>query len=162
MLAGATLELSLYYRDAASNQVIVGVTMLTNDPSIFSNTTHLVDCRVDTATVKPTDPWAGQHIGIQFKSTVTTNLQGGYWDLDNARLIEGPVLLDPVITNGQFTFSLLGEPGAAFQILATTDPTALVSNWVDAGIVTNTGGSTIFTNTEISAIRGLYRAVQLQ
>ena len=162
MLPGVTLELSLYYRDAASNQVIVGVTTLTNDPSVFSNNTHLVDCRVDTATVKATDPWAGQHIGIQFKSTVTTNLQGGYWDLDNARLIEGPLLLAPVLTNGQFTFSLLGEPGAAFQILTTTNPTLPVSGWLDSGIVTNTSGSTTFTNTEISVSRSFYRAVQLQ
>jgi hypothetical protein len=161
MALGATLELSLYYRDAASNQVIVGVTTLTNDPSIFSNNTHLVDCRVDTSTVRPTDPWAGQNIGIQFKSTVTTNLQGGYWDLDNARLIEGPVLLHPAVTNGQFTFKLLGEPGAAFQILTTTNPTTPISGWLDSGIVTNTSGCTIFTNATISAIQSVYGAVQL-
>jgi hypothetical protein len=160
MRLGATLELSLYYRDAASNQVIVGVTTLTNDPSVFSNNTHLVDCRVDTATVKPADLWAGQHIGIQFKSTVTTNLQGGYWDLDNARLVEGPALLNPACTNGEFTFTLLGEPGAAFQLLSTTNPSLPISNWLPAGIVTNITGSTFVANS-IGASQSFFRAVQL-
>ena len=162
MALGATLELSLYYRDAASNQIVVGVTTLTNDPSVFSNTTHLVDCRVDTATVKPTDPWAGQHIGIQFQSTVTTNLQGGYWDLDNARLIEGPALVNPASANGQFTFTLVGEPGAAFQILTTTNPALPISSWFGAGIITNITGSTIVTNNAISAGQSFFQAVQLQ
>src|SRR5262245_52790 len=83
MAPGATLDLRFYYRDANSNHLIVAVTTLTNDPAVFSTTTHLVECRVDTATVKTSDPWAGQHIGIEFKSTVSTNLQGGYWDLDH-------------------------------------------------------------------------------
>ncbi|PWU21657.1 MAG: hypothetical protein C5B50_01205 [Verrucomicrobia bacterium] len=161
MLQGATLELSLYYRDAASNHIVVGVTSLTNDPTVFSNNTHLVDCRVDTATVKSADPWAGQHIGIQFKSTVSTNLQGGYWDLDNARLLEGPALLSPAFGNGQCTFTLLGEPGGVFQILTTTNPAVPMSNWRAGGIVTNATGSTGVTNA-IGASQSFYRAVQLR
>src|SRR5215831_14148988 len=108
MAQGATLELSLYYLDAATNHLIVAATTLTNDPSVFSNNTHFIDCAVDTATVKASDPWAGQHIGIQLRSTVTTNLQGGYWDLDNVRLIEGPALVSAGSGNGQFTFTLFG------------------------------------------------------
>src|SRR5262245_37639158 len=60
MALGATLDLSLYYRDAATNQVMVAVTTLTNDPGVFSNNTHLVDCHVDVPMVKTTDAWAGQ------------------------------------------------------------------------------------------------------
>ncbi len=146
MAQGATLDLRLYYRDAASNHLIVALTTLTNDPSVFSNNTHFIDCRVDTATVKPTDSWAGQHIGVELRSTVDTNLQGGYWDLDNVRLIEGPALLNPGYTNGRFSFTLLGEPGAAFQILTTTNPTLAASNWIDAGTVQNISGSTVVTN----------------
>jgi hypothetical protein len=162
MAQGVTLELRLYYRDSASNHLIVAATSLTNDPSVFSNNTHLVDCRVDTATVKAADPWAGQHIGIEFKSTVTTNLQGGYWDLDNARLVEGPTLLNPAFVNGQFTFTLLGEPGAAFQILTTTDPVLPLSNWLSAAIVTNTTGTAVVTNLEGSSSSIFFRARQLQ
>src|ERR1051326_3212204 len=159
MAQGATLELSLYYRDAASNHLIVAATTLTNDPSVFSNNTHLVDCRVDSATVKSTDAWAGQHIGIQFKSTVTTNLQGGYWDLDNARLIEGPALVNLVSANGQFTFTLCGQPAATFQILSTTNVSLPISNWLSAGFVTNITGSTVITNV-IASTPTFFRAVQ--
>jgi hypothetical protein len=161
MMPGATLELSLYYRDAASNQIPVAVTTLTNDPSVFSNNTHLVDCHVDSATVKPGDPWAGQHIGVQFKSTVTTNLQGGYWDLDNARLVEGPALATPVSANGQFTFTLIGEPNAAFQILTAPDPTVPISNWLTVATVTNIGGRTVFTNVQTGSAPTFFRALQL-
>ena len=57
-------------------------------------------------------------------STVATNLQGGYWDLDNVRLasILEPVLLDPVCTNGQFQFTLRSEPGLRFEILSSDQP----------------------------------------
>jgi len=161
MAQGVTLELSLYYRDAASNHIIVGVTTLTNDPSVFSNSTHLVDCRVDTATVKFTDPWAGQHIGIQFKSTVTTNLQGGYWDLDNARLIEGPALLNASAGNGQASFTLVGEPGATFQILTTTNAALAISNWLSAGFITNISGSTMVSNVISASSPAFFRVRQL-
>jgi hypothetical protein len=158
MSQGATLDLRLYYRDAASNHIIVAATSLTNDPSVFSNNTHLVDCRVNTATVKATDPWAGQHIGIEFRSTVTTNLQGGYWDLDNARLSEGPVLLNPALSKNQFRFTVLGQPGAAFQILTATNTG---SGWLSAGIVTNLTGITSVTNFSGAASAALYRLLQL-
>jgi hypothetical protein len=158
MAQGVTLELSLYYRDSASNQITVGAVTLTNDPAIFSNNTHLVDCRVDTATVKVTDPWAGQHLGIMFRSTVTADLQGGYWDLDNARLIEGPTLLNQAVTNGQFTCTLLGEPGAAFEMLSTTNLD--LSNWSSAGILTNNTGTALFTTSATNT--SFYRARQLQ
>jgi hypothetical protein len=161
MALGATLELSLYYLDAASNHISVGVTTLTNDPSVFSNNTHLVDCHVNTTTIKSTDPWAGQHIGIQFKSTVTTNNEGGYWDLDNARLVEGPALLNPAYANGQFTFTLLGEPGAAFQILSTTNPATPISNWLVGEIITNIAGTITVTDNPMSSSATFYRSVQL-
>jgi hypothetical protein len=123
MLEGATLDLRLYYR-SGTNLVIVGVTTLTNTPAIFSNSTHLVDCHLSIPVVKSSDPWNGKHIGIQVVSTVTTNLQGGYWDLDNVRLSEiaEPSLGSPVFTNGQFNFALLSEPGITFEILAATNP----------------------------------------
>src|SRR5262245_29117622 len=130
MLEGATLDLSLYYR-VGSNPVNVGVTTLTNTPSVFSNNTHLVDCHLYIPIVKTTDPWAGKHIGVRFLSTVTANLQGGYWDLDHVRLSEitQPVLVNAMLTNGQFSFALLSEPGTTFEILSATNPSLAVSNW---------------------------------
>ncbi len=96
MLEGASLDIGLYYRDAASNKVTVAATSITNTAVLFPNNTHLVDFQVRVPTVKPGDAWAGQHVGVQFLSTVITNLQGGYWDLDNVRL---EAILDPPTLN---------------------------------------------------------------
>ena len=161
MVEGATLDLRLYYRDPASNHVVVAARTLTNTPSVFSNNTHFIDCTLHVPPVKAGDPWAGQHIGIEFKSTVATNLQGGYWDLDHVRLVDGPALLNPVYRDGQFAFTLLGEPGAAFEILTTTNETLSAESWVSAGIVTNNSGTLRVTNTVDAATQKLYRARQL-
>jgi hypothetical protein len=120
-----------------------------------------VDCHVDVPVAKSTDAWAGQHIGIQFKSTVSTNLEGGYWDLDNVRLFEGPALVNPVWNEGQFAFTLVGQPGAAFEILKTTNASLPASNWTSLGFLTNVTGSTIFTHAPAAKDTGLYRARQL-
>src|SRR5262245_46806945 len=63
MVEGATLDFSLYYR-VGSNFVNVGVTTLTNTPSVFSNNTHFVDCSLDVPVVRATDAWAGHYIGV--------------------------------------------------------------------------------------------------
>ena len=88
MSNGVTLELSLYYRDGASNRVTVAATTVTNEPANFSNTTHFIDFQVQLPAVKAGDAWAGQHIGVQLLSTVGFDLASGYWDLDNVRLTE--------------------------------------------------------------------------
>src|ERR1035438_10200694 len=81
MPEGTTLELSLYYRDSASNMVTVAATSITNIYALFSNATpHFIDFQVQAPTVKTSDPWAGQHIGVQLLSTVTAAVSG-YWDL---------------------------------------------------------------------------------
>ena len=64
MLPGATLEVSLYYRDVASNKVTVTATSITNTPGVFSNNTHLIDFQVQVPVVKVGDAWAGQHIEV--------------------------------------------------------------------------------------------------
>jgi hypothetical protein len=157
----ATLELSLYYRDASSNRVPVAITSLTNTPAVFSNNTHFVDCHVNVPTVQPGDVWAGKKIGIQFLSTVTPESQGGYWDLDNVRLVAGPVLQFPMITNSQHQFTLLGQPGARFEILTGTNAASPVSNWTSLGIVTNQLGTLPFTDTNTAVPQRYYQARQL-
>ena len=86
MAEGASLQLSLYYRDAEGNPIPVNTTTITHSAELFPNTTHLVDFTVSVPPVQPTDPWAGQHLGIMFVSTVAPELVGGYWDLDHVRL----------------------------------------------------------------------------
>jgi len=86
MSNGVTAEISLYYRDAASNRVTVAAASITNTPAVFRDRTHLVDFSAHVPSVKAGDAWANQNIGIQLLSTVGASLQGGYWDFDNVRL----------------------------------------------------------------------------
>lgn len=163
MLQGPTLDLSLYYRDASSNRIAVATTTLTNTYDVFSNNTHFVDCHVTVPAVKAGDAWAGQKIGIQFLSTVSTNLQGGYWDLDNVRLVStiAPSLVNPIHTNGQFRFTLQSEPGLTFQLLASTNLTLPVSNWMSVGFVTNVAGTIPFVDSPANFHQRFYQARQL-
>jgi hypothetical protein len=163
MLPGVTLELSLYYRDAASNQVVVAATTATHSITIFSNRTHLIDFTVDVPTVQAADACAGRNIGMQFLSTVSTNLEGGYWDLDNIRLVSTrtPTLVNPVRTNGQFEFTLLSEPGLTFEILATSDFTLPSSGWTSLGTLTNVTGAIPFIDTSVNFDQRFYQARKL-
>ena len=53
------------------------------------------DFFVSLPAVQATDPWAGQPIGIDLRASGTA---GGYWDLDNVRLVEYPLFPE---LNGQ-------------------------------------------------------------
>ena len=160
---GATVDFSLYYRDAASNRVTVATTTITNSPLVFSNSTHLLDFSVAVPTVRAGDAWAGQHIGILLLSTVTTNLVGGYWDLDNIRLTStlAPTLLNPTRTSNQFQFTVQSEPGMILEILATTNATLPALNWTSLGTLTNTTGTIPFIDTSANFDQRFYQARQL-
>lgn len=163
MQEGVTLDLSLYYRDGASNRIAIALTTLTNTPMVFSNNTHLVDCYVNLPVVKASDAWAGRKIGIQFVSTVSAELQGGYWDLDNVRLISkiAPAFTNPIHTNGQFQCTLQSEPSLTFQIFASTNVALPSSNWASVGFVTNVTGTIPFIDTPVNFPQRFYQARQL-
>jgi hypothetical protein len=163
MAPGASLELSLYYRDSTSNLVTVAVTSVTNSSDVFSNNTHFVDFHVEAPAVQPGDAWAGQHIGIRLLSLIDTNLEGGYWDVDNVRLaaIPPPVLSAAAVTNGQFQFILSSEPGLRYQILASSDLLLPRSNWATLGTITNVSGTTLFTDATPGPGRRFYQAHQV-
>jgi hypothetical protein len=164
MMVGASFELGLYYRDAASNMIFVAATSVTNLPTVFSNNTHFIDFRADTAGVRPSAPWAGQHIGVGLFSTITdTNMEGGYWDLDNVRLtsILEPSLSNPLWSNNQLSFAIQSEPGMVFQILKTTSlpgDNPVNASWSSAGFLTNTSGTTLFTDTNAVSGQSYYQA----
>ena len=163
MAEGVTLELSLYYRDDASNKVRVAGVTITNSPTIFINRTHFIDFRVLVPVVRLGDPWAGRNIGVQMLSTVSTNLQGGYWDVDHVRLlsVREPVLKEAIAAAGQFTFTLASEPGSLIEILATTEIAMPTDNWTSLGIVTNLTGTLPFVESEENRKQRFYRARQL-
>jgi hypothetical protein len=160
---GATLELSLYYRGAASNMFIVAATTITNSAQLFPTNTHLVDFAVYVPGVRTVDPWAGQNIGVQIASTVSSNQASGYWDLDNVRLTETllPALTNPRMTNSQCGFTLESQPGLRFEILATSNLSLALSNWTSLGTVTNVTGATAFLDPSPSPDCRFYRARQL-
>jgi len=114
MTNGATLQLSLYYRDASSNMVTVVSRTITNSPDLFPSDTHFVDFQLDVPTVQPTDPWANQNIGIEMLATVDFTTLGGYWDLDNVRLVEG-----------------LNVPNFSFETPAVPDEPPFAAPFVD-------------------------------
>jgi len=163
MTPGASLELSLYYRDAASNQVVVGATSITNTPGVFSNNITLLDFEVTVPTVQATDPWAGQHIGMRLLSTVDPSIQGGYWDLDNVRLTSRrqPAWANPVWSNGQLTLTLKSEAGLRFEVLASADPGLPVAGWASVATLSNASGSVSYTDAAAEPGRRFYRARQL-
>lgn len=127
---GATLELSLYYREAGGAPVTIASTVVTQGIEQFPSTNHFVDQVVSLPAVRAGDAWAGRHIGIRFRSTVTPALQGGYWDIDHVRLVgipqpaltltrEGPAVRASWTTVTGFHYQLegctdpAGEPEAA-------------------------------------------------
>jgi hypothetical protein len=156
---GATCEIALYYRESASNIIVVAATTVTNFPTVFSNKTHFIDFHADTRFVKSSDPWAGQHVGVRLLSSITdTNLEGGYWDLDNVRLTStlAPALSNPVWTNGQLSFIVQGEPGMTLEIQKTMDPGNQL--WSTLGFVTNSSGTVPFTDSNAVSGQSFYRA----
>jgi len=162
MQEGTTLELSLYYRDNDGNRHTAASTTITNSGSVFSNATHFVDCLLYLPAVQATDPWADRHIGVQLLSTTfDLGLIGGYWDLDNIRLTTTPSLLAPATANGQFSFTLVSQPGLRFEMLASTNLTLPLSNWTALGTLTNTSGATVFLDSTPDPNRRFYRAYQL-
>lgn len=135
LVQGSTLQLSLYYRDAFSNMVTVGETTVTYDTNIFTNLDQLIDFKVKVPTVKATDVWAGQNIGIKFASTVAPELIGGVWDLDNVRLNE------------------TGIPNFSFESQPTEFVDTRIDSWQKFAVpgVTNAGDADQLTGLFINA-----------
>jgi hypothetical protein len=160
---GSTIQLSLYYRDEGSNMVTVAATNVSYDTNVFTNITELTDFQVQVPGVRPTDPRAGQQIGIQLLCTPSPELAGGYWDADNVRLVETAALnlVRPAMTNGQLQFTVRSEPGVVCQVLATTNLNLTVANWTNLATITNLTGRLPFVDESASSMQRFYRAQQL-
>lgn len=93
MKLGIPMEIRLYYRDPnidpIDERVTVGALVITNtNPGPVLD--KLTDYQLDIPVVSANDPWAGRNIGIQIIQTVSFADAGGYWDLDNVRLVALP------------------------------------------------------------------------
>lgn len=161
MTNGATLELSLYYRDAASNIITVAATTVTNSAAAFPTNTHLTDFAVTTPPVKSGDAWAGKNIGIQLLSNNGFDQIGGYWDLDNVRLaeIKNPALKAVALDANQIQLNLQSEPGLTFEVLGTESLPA--SSWISLTIMTNVTGNQSITLAAPGSGQRFYQARQL-
>ena len=140
----ASAEISLYYRDAASNRVTVAAAGITNTSTVFSNRTQFVDYSVEARSVRPGDPWANRSIGLQLRSTVGIELQGGYWDFDNVRLssAEEPAVSLLVAREGtNLRVEWLGAAGWGYQVQRSDE----LSSWADFGPRLNGTGSSLST-----------------
>jgi hypothetical protein len=91
--AGTSLELAFYY--ISNGQFSDIVTAPVSIEGLTS--TFLEDFSLILETVEAGNPWAGKNIGIAIRSTGSS---GGYWDLDNFRLVELP--LSPDFTGDGF------------------------------------------------------------
>ncbi len=127
-----TIDLVLYYLDVNEPVDIVRLTIGAKGQS----STQLQDYKVVLATVRPSDAWADKTIGVAIRAT---GAAGGFWDLDNVRLIELMPELD-VVANPSFESPAVDLTG--FPVLSYVD------GWRELDLdtlgSTNTG---IFANT---------------
>ncbi len=163
MLEGVPLEIGLYYRDAAGHAAVVNSTVVTNRATVFPNRNAFVDFTVTVPAVQAGDAWADHHIGVRFLSTVSSAMQGGFWDLDRVRLTASspPALSDPSVVAGRFGFTLNSAPGLAFEILSTSDLALPVAGWTQVTTVTNATGTVRVSDTNAPTAARFYSAREL-
>jgi hypothetical protein len=128
-----TVELALFYRDA--NAVMVDIACQTVD-AIGITATQLVDFSLQLPTVKSSDAWAGKAIGISLRAA---GMPGGFWDLDNVRLVESLPVSVP-IENASFEAPFIDPNG--FPAVPLVDTWTEIDN--DTLSSSNTG---VFANT---------------
>jgi hypothetical protein len=159
LLPGAILQMSLYYRDVLGDMETLACTNVVYDTNVFTSDTNFVQYTLNLPTVQAGDAWAGQHIGIQFLPT--GSITGGFWDVGNVQLWVTPALINPNWSNGQFGATLLSQPGLVFQILATTNLHAPLSNWTSVVTLTNVSGTTPFFDPATNYNQRFYQAQQM-
>ena len=86
----------------------------------------------------------------------TLEAHGTTVDWDPQEVAPAPITLSQPawLASGQFRFTLTSAPGAVLEIWSSTN----LSHWSSAGFVTNTAGSTGFTNHSAPQGRQFYRA----
>ena len=86
------MQIGLFYMSGGS-QTMIGTATVANDDSAmspFGFVDHLPDYTFTMPTVNPSDPWAGQNIGVALIQPDSAGNTGTYWDVDNVRLVSVP------------------------------------------------------------------------
>jgi hypothetical protein len=131
-----TIDLVLYYLDANQPADIVRLTVGARGLS----STRLQDYTVVLATVRSSDAWAGKTIGVALRAT---GAAGGFWDLDNVRLVESMPTALPV---ANASFEAPAVDPAAFPALPYAEGWKELD--LDATVSSNTG---VFANTPVGS-----------
>jgi hypothetical protein len=148
----------MYYR-SGTNRIGLATNEVTYSTNLYGNPFRLLDSELIVPVVDGADPWAGQRIGIEFVSNVSPGLIGGVWDLDNVRLTEFEILLsDPKPLTDQFQFTIYSAAGSVLDVLRTTDPSTSLASWQSLGLVTNSTGVLVFTDTAPEPGKAYYGA----
>lgn len=148
MFEGVPLEMALYYHDANTNAITVASKTITYNLAQFPTRTSFTDVSLDVGTVLAEDDWAGKRMGISFTSTVTPEMEGGHWDLDNVRLesFPAPTMTEAGMTTEGFKFTLESAPDTQFELLSATDPGLPVGQWSSILTFLNETGMVSITN----------------
>lgn len=164
MREGASLMLSFYHRQDPASPATVAFTNVVHSTGLFPTTTAFVDVSLTTPVVKPSDPWAGKHIGVSLLSTILDpSVSGGYWDVDNIRLeaIPGPPSAEVGVElrgDGSIRVFWTAVAGFEYQLKSSEDLAAWVAEETPA-IIAGTvlskiypaAGAARFFTVEVSA-----------
>ena len=158
MQEGVPLELSLFYRDSSSNRVTLAQTTVTNSESTFKDRNHFVTFKLSLPLIQSDEPWAGRAIGIGLLSTVNTNLQGGYWVLDQLSLVDTVVRLSGAFNADKlFELTVESAPGLEFGVSSTPDPGGESPLWTSLGVFKSPTGTFSITDPDPVSKRRFYR-----
>ncbi|MCP4256403.1 MAG: hypothetical protein GY774_02625 [Planctomycetes bacterium] len=126
------LELVFFYHDGNDVVDIASYTI----EAMGQSSTQLMDFSLQLSTVQIGDAWAGKAIGVALRSA---GIPGGFWDLDNVRLIESlPVSIS--IENASFEAPVVDPNG--FPALPFID------QWTEIDLDTLSSSNTgVFGNT---------------
>jgi hypothetical protein len=163
MNEGATLEVRLYHRDPNGQRLTVATTPVVHSLAVFPTRTRLVDFQVKVPPVRAGDAWAGKNVGIEFRSVVGFDLEGGFWDLDHVRLetLDAPVLTHARVAGGQIRFDVKGVAGTRCEVLASPELAVPESEWTVVQTLDLPTGEAEFAETVMTAGRRFYRARML-
>ena len=159
MLEGAGLQLGFYYRNTGGDVQPFASIPVTYTKAVFPTTSHLVDFTVDLATVKSTDAWAGQHIGMMIVSAGDPSLAGGYWDLDNVRLTAEPsseIKLTFQRVGSNVQLSWLSATNSSYQVKISED----LQTWTNyQDRVVGTGGAIVKTIPPLERLNAFFTVI---